>query len=237
MSEIQRERIQRRLLVHHLPLLAASAFTVLLLYLTRPYRDVLSRVSFATAYPAMALLAATLLIGPVNILRTARNPVSSDLRRDLGIWAGILGIAHSVIGQMVHLRGRPWLYYVYEHPERHTIPLRHDLFGFANDTGLISALVVLALLATSNDYSLRLLGTPQWKQLQRWNYACFFLAAAHAIAYQTSEKQRLPYVLTVAIGIGLTLSLQGAGYLKRRSAPGSRLGRELPKEPFERRAG
>ncbi len=237
MSEVQRERIERRLMVHHLPLLAASAVTVLLLYVTRPYRDVLTRVSFATAYPAIALLAVTLLIGPVNILRRARNPVSSDLRRDIGIWAGILGIVHSVVGQMVHLRGRPWLYYVYEHPERHTVPFRHDLFGFANDTGLISALVVLALLATSNDYSLRLLGTPQWKQLQRWNYACFFLAAAHAIAYQTSEKQRLPFVLTVAVGIGLTLALQGAGYLRRRSAVRSRPERERTKEPSQGRTG
>lgn len=220
MSEIQRERIQRRLVVHHLPLLAASAIAVLLLYVTRPYRDVLSRASFATAYPAMGLLGATLLIGPSNVLRRARNPISSDLRRDIGVWAGILGIAHSVIGQTVHLRGRPWLYYVYEHPERHTIPLRHDLFGFANYTGLISALALLALLATSNDYSLRALGTPRWKQLQRWNYLGFALAAAHAIAYQVSEKQRLPFALTLGAGIGLTLGLQAAGYLRRRSADG-----------------
>lgn len=218
MSEIQRERIERRLVVHHLPLLAASAIAVLLLYITRPYRDVLSRASFATAYPAIALLVATLLIGPFNVLRKARNPISSDLRRDIGIWAGILGIAHSVIGQTVHLRGRPWLYYVYERRQRHTFPFRHDLFGFANYTGLISALVLLTLLATSNDYSLRALGTPQWKKLQRWNYLGFLLAAAHAIAYQVSEKQRIPFVLTVATGIGITLVLQAAGYLKRRYA-------------------
>lgn len=220
MSDVQRAHFQRRLLTHHLLLFAVSTGVVLLLYVTRPYKDVLSRASFATAYPAIVLLVATLLIGPVQLLRQQRNPVSSDLRRDVGIWAGILGIVHSVIGQTVHLRGRPWLYYIYEHRQRRIVPFRHDLFGFANDTGLFGALVVLALLATSNDYSLRALGTPRWKQLQRWNYAGFLLIAAHAIAYQISEKQHLPFVVAVAFGIGITAVMQAEGYRKRRSATG-----------------
>ncbi len=95
----------------------------------------------------------------------------------MGIWAGILGILHSAIGQCVHLRGRPWLYYVYAAKEHHSFPLRHDLFGAANYTGAVSALLLIMLLATSNDYFLQVLGTPQWKQLQRWNYAVFVLAA------------------------------------------------------------
>ena len=51
-------------------------------------------------------------------------------------------------------------------------------------------------------------------------YLGFALAAAHAIAYQVSEKQRLPFALTLGAGIGLTLGLQAAGYLRRRSADG-----------------
>ncbi|GAC1362289.1 MAG: hypothetical protein NVSMB3_10510 [Acidobacteriaceae bacterium] len=194
----------------------ASTGSVCLLYFTRPYRDPLSRASFATAYPALVLLAATLLIGPWRVLRKARNPVSDDLRRDFGIWAGILGILHSLIGQNVHLRGRPWLYYVYERRSRHTFPMRHDLFGLANYTGAISALFLLALLATSNDYSLRALGTPQWKQLQRWNYAVFALAAIHAVAYQLNERQKLPFVTIVAISIAITIVLQLIGLTRRR---------------------
>ena len=215
MSELKRARLQRRLLAHHLPLLAVSAVSVTVLYLTRTYTDVFSRLSFATAYPALLLLAATLLIGPWNVLRKQRNPVSGDLRRDLGIWAGILGIFHSAIGQNVHLRGRPWLYYVYEH--RLFTP-RHDLFGFGNYTGLLSALVLIALLATSNDYTLRALGTPGWKKLQRWNYAAFTLAAAHSVAYQSSEKQARGFVVCIALTIAITLTLQVAGYQRRRHA-------------------
>ena len=218
MSQFRRQRLLRRFLIHHLPLLALSALGIASLYYTRPYRDVLSRASFATAYPALVLLAATLLIGPYNVLQKRRNAISSDLRRDIGVWAGILSIAHSLIGQNVHLRGRPWLYYLYEHRERHTIPLRHDLFGFSNYTGLWCLIVLIVLLATSNDYSLRRMGTPRWKQLQRWNYLAFAFAAAHAVGYLITEKQRMPYVVVVAICILLTLSLQTAGFLMRKAA-------------------
>ncbi len=203
---------------HHLPLFLVSFLLTAALYLTRPYRDVISRSSFATAYPALLLLAATLATGPWNVLRKRRNPVSSDLRRDLGIWAGILALAHSATGQMVHLRGRPWLYYVYEHPARHTLPFRHDLFGVSNDTGLASALVVIALLATSNDYSLRRLGTPQWKRLQRWNYAAFALAAIHTAAYLSSEKNSATFVVGSALCVAIVIALQTAGYVSRRRA-------------------
>jgi sulfoxide reductase heme-binding subunit YedZ len=99
---VKQSRTKKRLVRHHLPLLALSSVSVALLYFTRPYRDVITRASFATAYPALGLLAATLAIGPWNVLRKRRNPKSSDLRRDLGIWAGILGLTHSVIGQTVH---------------------------------------------------------------------------------------------------------------------------------------
>lgn len=216
MSTIQQKRLFDRLRAHHLPLFMASAVSVFLLYVTRPYPDVITKISFATAYPALVLLAATLLVGPWNLLRGKRTPISSDWRRDVGIWAGTLGLIHTVIGQNVHLRGRPWLYYIYEPGKGHAFPLRHDLFGFANYTGLISALILLLLLATSNNYSLRALGTPRWKQLQRWNYFAFALMAAHAIGYQINEKQKAPFVATVVISIAITLVFQAIGFHRRR---------------------
>ena len=215
--EWKRRRFRLRLLKHHLVLLVLSVSVIAALYFTRPYKDGVTRASFATAYPALALLCATLLIGPWAIVRKRKNPLSSDLRRDIGIWAGILGILHSAVGQCVHLRGRPWLYYVYAAKEHHDFPLRHDLFGLANYTGAVSALLLIMLLATSNDYSLRALGTPQWKQLQRWNYAVFALAAVHSFAYQGVEKQHLSFVVTVAVCTAITLALQVAGFAKRRS--------------------
>jgi len=207
-------RLQSRLLRHHLPLFVLSFACVAALYSTRPYADVISRASFATAYPALALLAATLLIGPWNVLRRKPNPVSSDLRRDLGIWAGILGVLHAAVGQFVHLSGRPWLYYVYG-PGEHHHGMRHDLFGLANYTGALGALLLAMLFATSNDLSLRRLGTRKWKQLQRWNYAVFALVAVHSFAFQGVEKQKQLWVVTVAFCVAAALSLQIAGVVRR----------------------
>ena len=126
-------------------------------------RDVISRLSIAIAYPALFLTAAAVCIGPWNVLRGRTNSVSFDLRRDLGIWAGIMALLHTGIGLNVYLRGRPWLYFIDQHHR-----VRHDLFGIGNDTGLLAALLFLLLLAISNDLSLRHLGTRIWKSLQRW---------------------------------------------------------------------
>jgi methionine sulfoxide reductase heme-binding subunit len=211
-------RLAPRLSRHHVPLLLLSFVSVAALYATRPYKDVLSRASFATAYPALVLLAVTLLIGPWNVLRRRANPVSSDLRRDIGIWAGILSVVHTVAGQCVHLRGRPWLYYVYGPNEHHhALPLRHDLFGISNYTGAAGMLIVIALLATSNDYSLRALGTRGWKKVQRWNYAVFALVAIHAFGYQGIEKQQAGWVATVSACVAITVAVQAAGFFRRRS--------------------
>jgi sulfoxide reductase heme-binding subunit YedZ len=198
-----------------LTLAALTTVAVVLLYMTRPYKDVVTRLSFATAYPAIILLTITLLIGPVNVLLRRRNPVSSDLRRDVGILAGVISILHAVAGQCVHLRGRPWLYYVYGPTEKHVGP-RHDIFGFSNYTGLLATLVVIALFATSNDLSLRVLGTPRWKALQRWNYAAFGLAAMHTFGYQATEKLKVIWVGTTVSCVVITVAIQIAGFLRRR---------------------
>jgi sulfoxide reductase heme-binding subunit YedZ len=212
-----RGRLLPRIWRHHLPLLLLSFVTVAILYQTRPYPDVLSRASFATAYPALVLLSITLLIGPWNLLIRRPNPVSSDLRRDIGIWAGLLGILHAGVGQFVHLRGRPWLYYVYG-PTEHHHGIRHDLFGLANYTGALGTLLLIMLLATSNDLSLRRFGTRTWKQLQRWNYAIFVLVAVHSFAFQGVETQKLHWVLTVAACVFVALAMQIAGFLRQTAS-------------------
>jgi len=211
-----RGRLLPRVWRHHVPLLLGSFVCVAVLYQTRSYSDVLSRASFATAYPALGLLAITLLIGPWNLLRRRTNPVSSDLRRDIGIWAGLLGLLHAGVGQFVHLRGRPWLYYVYG-PTEHHHGIRHDLFGLANYSGALGTLVLILLLATSNDFSLRRFGTRNWKLLQRWNYAAFALIAVHSFAFQGVETQKLHWVLTVAVCVVAALALQIAGIARHES--------------------
>jgi sulfoxide reductase heme-binding subunit YedZ len=104
--------------------------------------DPLWRVSMATAYVGLALLGISLILGPWNVLRRRPNPVSTDLRRDVGIWTGLMSLVHLGVGLCVHLRGRPWLYFLYPSNESHALPVRYDLFGLANHTGLIAGFVL-----------------------------------------------------------------------------------------------
>ena len=190
---------------------------VLFVYVNVPTDFILRKWNLATAYVALAFFALALLIGPWNVLRSRANPVSIDLRRDVGIWAGLLAIVHSGIGLFIHKMGGPWRYFLYGPDEPHRVPWRTDTFGLANFTGLGSTLVLIMLLAISNDVALRRLGTQRWKYLQRWNYTAFALMAVHAVAYQVLSKRVVPVVIVFA-GVALVVVVtQLAGVARRRA--------------------
>lgn len=202
------QRIKR-----HLILAAFAAGGTALIYLATAPPDFRHRLSMATAYSSLLFLCATLLLGPWNTLRRSPNPVSFDLRRDIGIWAGLLAILHTAVGLTVHLRGRMWMYFL---KQRHPLKFQTGQFGAANDIGLISALLFVMLLAISNDISLRTLGIERWKSLQRWTYAAVGLAVVHGILFQLVEKRHLPWVLVfAALSIFITaVQLAGVAYAR-----------------------
>lgn len=174
------------------------------------------RWSLATAYTALALMALSLLLGPWSILRGRPSPVSTDVRRDIGIWAGVLGLVHSLIGLQVHQAGTFWRYFVYPADERHRLPIRTDAFGVANYAGLGSTLLLLLLLALSNDAALRRLGQAKWKFLQQFNYLAFGLMAVHSIIYQLLEKRAIPGIVVFGGTVSVVAVTQMAGFRRRR---------------------
>ena len=166
--------------------------------------QVLFRLSMATGYTSVVLIGWALLIGPWRVMRGRSAPVSTDLRRDVGIWGGLFGLAHVATGLFVHL-GDPLKYFIYRDTGR-ALPVRYDLFGFANWSGLAATLVLLLLLVISNDISLRKLGSRRWKAWQRWTYWGAALVVVHGLAYQWIEKGNggwvfvfVPVVLIVAV--------------------------------------
>ncbi|HSC20203.1 MAG TPA: hypothetical protein VLC07_00570, partial [Solirubrobacterales bacterium] len=179
----------------HLMLAALAVAGTGLIYLATAPPDLRHRLSMATAYSSLLFLCATLFLGPWNTLRHRANPVSFDLRRDVGIWAGLLAVLHTGIGLTVHLRGRMWMYFL---KQRHPLKLQTGLFGSANYVGLLSALLFLMLLAISNDLSLRAMGLQRWKAFQRWTYLAVGLAVAHGILFQLVEKRHLHWVIFFA---------------------------------------
>lgn len=207
--------MRRRLVRHHLVLALAAAAALLATYALTVSPNPVFRWSMATGYVGLALLAATLVTGPLNVIRHRPNPTSTDLRRDLGIWAGVLAIVHFLVGWQVHMKHR-YLYWLREVPGTGALVPRTDLFGFANYTGLAAVLAAALLLALSNDFSLRRLGTPRWKALQRWNYALFALVAAHGIAFQVIEKRKVPFVVAFALLSACCVVAQWGGFRRIR---------------------
>lgn len=199
-----------------LRLLLLSATAVLVsatAYWLTPPPDFRHRLSMGTAYAGLCFLAATLMLGPWNVLQRRRSPVSYDLRRDFGILAGVLALVHTGVGLTVHLRGRTWMYFFRSlHPPR----VQASTFGAANYTGLAATLLFLMLLAISNDWSLRTLGTPRWKRLQQWTYAAFALTAIHTILFQCVEKRHVPWVIFFAATVLITTAAQALGFRLRR---------------------
>lgn len=198
----------RRRLRHH-ALIASAALTlggaVALLF----GGDLRTRLSAGTAYASLACLGATLALGPLNLIRGRRNPVSLDLRRDVGVWGGALGVAHAVIGLTVHMRGRMREYFLV--PDATPATLRLDAFGIANQLGVLSALVLIVLVAVSNDVALRRLGGARWKQVQRTTYLAVGAMALHGLLYQVMERRPLPFVVALAAALLVALGLQLRG--------------------------
>ena len=189
-------------------------------------RQLIYRLSMATGYVSVVLIAWAMTIGPWRVRRRRPAPASTDLRRDVGIWGGVFGLAHVVTGLQVHMAGKFWKYFIYPDGD-HRIPLRHDLFGFANWTGLAAGLVLVLLLAISNDASLRALGTRRWKSWQRWTYWAAALTVAHSLAYQVPTRNHGRWIAAFMLVTVVVLVMQLDGrrrMLARRESRAADLG-------------
>ncbi|MCC7147009.1 MAG: hypothetical protein IT443_11240 [Phycisphaeraceae bacterium] len=209
-------RLTRRLLVHHLPLAVISIAAAWAIGQGTASPDIKFRWSMGTAYVASLQLAVVLSIGTWNLLLRRSNPVSSDFRRDLGIWAGLTCLAHTLIGWQVHM-GHMWLYFFKSREGAEAWALRADFFGWANYVGLAAALAAMVLLVSSNDFSIRVVGRTGWKNLQRLAYLLVALTIAHGLMYQVIEKRALVWIAVLGTIVGWLLAVQWAGVTARRS--------------------
>ena len=164
----------------------------------------------ALGYLSLLLICVTLLIGPLNLLRLRHNPVNLDLRRDVGIWAGIAGCLHVLLVlQGTLLNGQLLLYFMQEGCCGYIPQL--NVYGISNDFGLFATLILLLLLTLSNTVSLRVLKGKQWKRLQRLNYLLALFAVVHTFGFQYLNLRVPFFFLVVIILIILVLVCQGLG--------------------------
>lgn len=201
----------------HGVLAAGSVALFAFIYAFIPTDFTMRRLSLASAFTAVGWLGLSLVIGPWRqLVRRRRPPAHVEWRRDVGIWAALVAVFHVVVGLQVHMAGQPIRYFLYPPGEDRGLPLRLDMFGWANLTGLFTTAVLVMLLAISNDAALRRLGTPRWKAMQRWNYAAFALVGLHGVMYQILEERPMPVVAVFVAGLLAVTALQLAGYRQRR---------------------
>jgi methionine sulfoxide reductase heme-binding subunit len=176
-------------------------------------RSFASQLTIATGYVATVLLALTLLIGPLNMLLRRRNPVSSYLRRDLGVWVVILSAVHVALAFRAAYRG------VFSFAGFFVVdgrPLTDD-YGMGNWTGLAALVIAAGLLSISTTHAVRELGTERWKSLQRLNYTLFALVVLHAIFYGALMRTTSPFTMVLMSSVGAVLVAQLTGvWLWRR---------------------
>jgi methionine sulfoxide reductase heme-binding subunit len=194
----------------NLALLLGSAAVGFALYGIVRSADPVFRWSMSSGYTALALLVFTLAIGPYRALRGSTTSLSNDLRRDVGIWACLWSVFHTVMGLQVHMRGKMAEYFLTPGEGPVFTRLRSDLFGSANYTGLFATALVILLAILSNDQSLRLLGAHTWKRLQQTNYLCFALVLVHAVLFQLVETRVAPYAIALGFLAAIAMSLQAA---------------------------
>jgi len=195
----------------HIALAGASSVLIVIISFTIDSADNKYLFSMATAYTGLLLLAATLLIGPLNLIKGKINPVSDYFRRDIGIWAAIISIIHVIIGLQVHMGGR-FLEYFFHDGAVQLSAVRYDSFGLANYSGLLAALFCILLMTFSNNVSLKKLGAVRWKNIQRINYLLWLLVVGHGFLYQILEKRHFPYAEIVGLILAVVLWFQWRGY-------------------------
>ena len=195
-----------------------AAWIGVVVVVASPDDRAIATITDVTGYASLALILLTLAIGPWRLMRGQPNPVSTDLRRDVGIAAGVLGIVHVVCSLWVHLTG------VYPSLPRRVIEYffsTGDLkFSVANVLGGVGLVILVVLTIISSDWSLRRLGRARWKLRQRTNYGLVVLVLAHtALFWSVLDRSRRIILVTVAAaGVVLALQLRGIGLYRARRA-------------------
>jgi methionine sulfoxide reductase heme-binding subunit len=178
------------------------------------------RYTTATAYIALGLLAITLLMGPLNLLFARRNPVSTYLRRDLGLSCMFLSVAHVVFGFLVNHGGNVLGYFF---ADKGKGGLLGTSFGIGNYTGLAATLIVVGLAVISSNAALRKLRSRGWKRVQRLNYALFALVFVHALGYGVLWRKDSAYTLMLGFIVAVVVAGQLVGVWLYRRRGGRRL--------------
>lgn len=184
------------------------------------------RASLATAWLCLALFVAVLLLGPAQVLAGRRPAANQAARRDLGIWTALTGLAHFGLGNLEAMN-RPYLQAAIGEAAGTAARLREGLFTWGVSLGTLVAVLFLALLALSNNWSLARLGPVRWKRWQRLSYLAFALTALHGVMFQLLEGRAGGWIGVLLAATAAVAGLQLAARRARRAPAGGMPPRRL----------
>jgi len=197
-------------IITHLLLGGMTVILYLLIGFLAPEGKQVGVLIIVLGYLSLLLIGVTLIIGPINLVRSRRNPVNIDVRRDVGIWAGIAGCWHVLLVVRGTVLNGQILYFFLQ---ASGLGLQLNVYGFSNDSGLFATILLLLLLALSNAASLRVLKGKWWKRMQRLTYLLALLAVAHAFGYQyLNQREQFLFVMVIVLSF-LILACQAGGIM------------------------
>jgi len=183
-----------RRLKNHTALIAIIAICLGIAVISGPGAAAADRLSIVSAYLCLFLLGAALLIGPSYAIRKRKLPVNSYTRRDIGIWAALIGLLHFYLANVLAMNYEYLGIYVENASMPPAPEIRSELYSWGTILGYVIAVIFIVLLVLSNDWMLRKIGLKWWKRIQRVSYFGFLFTCAHAFAFQVLEsREALPF--------------------------------------------
>jgi sulfoxide reductase heme-binding subunit YedZ len=171
--------------------------------------------SMSTAYVALILLGVSAIIGPIKLLINNKSlPISIYLRRDIGIWAGIIALLHVFFGLQGHVGGKFWYYFIAPPEAKYSFPLRIDAFGLTSYLGLGATLIIIMLLYLSRDKAIKKFGVRKWKKLQRFSYIAICMTLLHNLILLIIANRNLGFIAIFSAVSLLIIVFQYLGYKK-----------------------
>ena len=134
------ERLRRHLFIALLTLILFAIAAV-----SGPVSGIEDRFSIVSAWLCLVLLAYTLLIGPAQAIKTGRPLDNLYIRRDLGIWSALIGLAHFILANELSMNSAYIDFYVNQESLPPAVELRSQLYSWGAILGYIIAVLFILL--------------------------------------------------------------------------------------------
>jgi len=170
-------------IARHVRVGAFSLVIVAAFWLSRMEWSQEHRLWRAVGDASYLLLVLALISGPLARLWPA-TAWTLSWRREVGIWCGLLALAHTFVTLDGWIRWDAQRLFGYEFvPQLERYARLEPGFGLANAVGFVALFLTLILAATSSAWAVDLLGPSGWKWLQSGSYSVFYLVALHSFYF------------------------------------------------------